>query len=248
MQNVTDFLALIGARVRRERIDRGWSRRQLSASSGVSERFLAQLEDGSGNISLLRFADIARAFGMTPAALMTASAAQDPAPRAVALLGLRGAGKSTVGAALGKRLGCSFIEVDQQIEQVAGLSLGQLFELHGEAYYRRLERDVLERVLASANAMVLAPGGSIVSSPDNFALLRQRCHTIWLRARPEDHWARVIQQGDHRPMAKNPHAFEELRALLTARAQLYGTADHVVETSGRTVAAVVKQVQALVAA
>jgi XRE family aerobic/anaerobic benzoate catabolism transcriptional regulator len=243
---MTGFLARIGGRVRRERMERGLSRRQLSESSGVSERFLAQLEAGSGNISLLRFAEVARALGVLPSQLLAAAEPGEQAMRSVALLGLRGAGKSTVGAALGKRLGVSFIEVDQRIEQAAGLSLGQLFELHGEAYYRRLEHDVLQGLLAGP-PVVLAPGGSIVSSPDNFSLLRRGCRTIWLRARPEDHWARVIQQGDHRPMAKNPHAFEELRTLLSQREELYASADHTVDTTARSVAAVVKQVHSLAA-
>jgi XRE family transcriptional regulator, aerobic/anaerobic benzoate catabolism transcriptional regulator len=245
---VSAFLSQIGARVRRERLDRGLSRRELSEASGVSERFLAQLEGGIGNISLLRFAEVARALGASPSELLAAAEHRGSATRSVALLGLRGAGKSTVGAALGKRLSLSFVEVDHRIEQVAGLSLGQLFELHGEAYYRRIEREVLESLLPGTAPIVLAPGGSIVSSPDNFARLRRGCCTVWLRAKPEDHWARVIQQGDHRPMAKNPQAFEELRALLAEREPLYGAADHVVDTSGRTIAAVVKQVQALVAA
>ncbi len=241
------LLTRIGTRVRRERVDRGLSRRQLSESSGVSERFLAQLEGGSGNISLLRFAEVARALGVQPSTLL-AAAEQGEAPlRSVALLGLRGAGKSTVGAAVAKRLGMAFVEVDQRIEQAAGLSLGQLFELHGEGYYRRLEHDVLTTVLSGPVPVVLAPGGSIVSSPDNFTLLRAHCRTIWLRARPEDHWARVIQQGDHRPMAKNPQAFEELRALLSNREELYASAEHTVDTAERSVAAVVKQVQSLAA-
>ena len=241
------LLTRIGTRVRRERMERGLSRRQLSESSGVSERFLAQLEGGSGNISLLRFAEVARALGVLPSSLLAAAEHGDAPVRSLALLGLRGAGKSTVGAALAKRLGLTFVEVDQRIEQAAGLSLGQLFELHGEAYYRRLEHDVLTSLLTGPAPFVLAPGGSIVSSPDNFSLLRQHCRTIWLRARPEDHWARVIQQGDHRPMAKNPHAFDELRTLLAQREELYASADHTVDTTSRSVAAVVKQIHTLAA-
>ncbi|HRC58975.1 MAG TPA: shikimate kinase, partial [Kofleriaceae bacterium] len=163
---MSEYLTQIGARVRRERRDRGLSRRQLSEASGVSERFLAQLEGGSGNISLLRFAEVARALGMTAATLLAAAEQVDAAQRSVALLGLRGAGKSTVGSALSKRLGLSFVEVDLRIEQISGLSLGQLFELHGESYYRRIEREVLEHLAAEAAPMVLAPGGSIVGSPD----------------------------------------------------------------------------------
>jgi len=107
-----------------------------------------------------------------------------------------------------------------------------VFALHGEAYYRRIEREVLTRLLATPSPMVLATGGSIVNDPTNYALLRSRCKTIWLRARPEDHWNRVVAQGDQRPMAENPHAFAELRALLTAREKLYARADHTVDTSG----------------
>jgi XRE family aerobic/anaerobic benzoate catabolism transcriptional regulator len=245
---LSELLTQIGARVRRERRGRGLSRRQLSEASGVSERFLAQLEGGSGNISLLRFADVARALGMSPATLLAAAEQVDGAQRSVALLGLRGAGKSSVGIALGKRLGLAFVELDQRVEQMAGLSLGQLFELHGEAYYRRLEREALEALAAEGAPMVLAPGGSIVGAPENFALLRRRCTTVWLRATPEDHWNRVIQQGDHRPMAQNPQAFEELRSLLAAREELYRTADYIVDTSGRSVLSVVKEVVTLVAA
>lgn len=243
---MSEYLTQIGARVRRERRGRGLSRRQLSESSGVSERFLAQLEGGSGNISLLRFADVARALGMSPATLLAAAEQVDTGQRSVALLGLRGAGKSTVGAALSKRMGLSFVELDQRIEQISGLSLGQLFELHGESYYRRIEREVLESLGAVPAPAVLAPGGSIVGSPDNFALLRERCTTVWLRATPQEHWNRVIQQGDHRPMAQNPQAFEELRALLAAREELYRLADFIVDTSGRSVLSVVKEVQSLV--
>lgn len=245
---MSELLTQLGARVRRERRGRGLSRRQLSEACGVSERFLAQLEGGSGNISLLRFADVARALGMSPATLLAAAEQVDGSQRSIALLGLRGAGKSSVGAALGKRLGLAFVELDQRVEQMAGLSLGQLFELHGEAYYRRLEREALEALGAEPSPLVLAPGGSIVGSPENFALLRRRCATVWLRATPEDHWNRVIQQGDHRPMAQNPQAFEELRSLLTAREELYRTADYIVDTSGRSVLSVVKEVLTLVAA
>jgi XRE family aerobic/anaerobic benzoate catabolism transcriptional regulator len=145
---------------------------------------------------------------------------------------VRGAGKSAVGAALAKKLGRRFVEVDQQIEEAAGLSLSDVFTLHGEAYYRRVEREVLTRLLAEPTPMVLATGGSIVNDPTNYALLLRRAHTVWLKARPEDHWNRVVAQGDQRPMAENPHAFEELRALLAARQKLYARAERTVDTSG----------------
>jgi XRE family aerobic/anaerobic benzoate catabolism transcriptional regulator len=235
------FLETVGAAVRAQRERKGWSRRELAEHSGVSERFLAQLETGDGNISLRRFAEVARALGTSPQALLAAEA---PAEKPIALLGVRGAGQSTIGAALAKKLSRRFVELDQEIEAATGLSLGEVFAVHGEAYYRRVEREVLARVLAEPDAIVLATGGSIVNDPSTYALLRSRAHTIWLRATAEDHWNRVVAQGDRRPMAENPHAFEELRALLAARTKLYARADETVETSGRTVRQVVAELAA----
>jgi len=231
---VASYLESVGAAVRRHRERRGWSRRELAANCGLSERFLAQLETGEGNISLRRFADVARALGTSPSVLLgPADTPGDATP--IALLGVRGAGKSSVGAALARHLGVAFVELDQRIEQTAGLPLGEVFALHGEAYYRRIEREVLTQLLAAPPPMVLATGGSIVNDPTNYALLRSRCRTIWLSARPEDHWNRVVAQGDQRPMAANPHAFAELRALLAARDRLYARADHTIDTTGRRV-------------
>jgi XRE family aerobic/anaerobic benzoate catabolism transcriptional regulator len=227
------FLGTVGARVRAQRERRGLTRRELSERSGVSERFLAQLETGQGNISLARFADVAAALAASPAELL-AGTEEARRPAAVALLGVRGAGKSSVGARLAARLGAPFVELDQTIEHTAGLTLGELFELHGEAHYRRLEREALRAVL-DGSPVVLATGGSIVSDSGSYALLRSRARTIWLRARAEDHWDRVIRQGDRRPMAENPHAFAELRQLLAAREPLYARAHHIVDTSGRSV-------------
>jgi XRE family aerobic/anaerobic benzoate catabolism transcriptional regulator len=158
--------------------------------------------------------------------------------RPIALLGVRGAGKSTVGAALAKKLGIAFVELDQQIEAAAGLPLGEVFALHGEAYYRRIEREVLANLLAAPTEMVLATGGSIVNDPTNFALLQSKCVTVWLRASAEDHWNRVVAQGDQRPMADSPHAFAELRALMTAREKLYARADHTIDTASQRVSQV----------
>jgi len=235
------FLEAVGAQVRSQRERRGWSRRELAAASGVSERFLAQLEGGEGNISLRRFAEVAHALGTTPAALL-APAEAAPTARPIALLGVRGAGKSSVGAALAKKLGLRFVEVDREIEEAAGLALGDIFTLHGEAYYRRVEREVLTRLVAEPG--VLATGGSIVNDATNFALLEKRARTVWLRATAEDHWNRVVAQGDQRPMAENPHAFEELRALLAARQKLYARADTTIDTSGKTVKQVVAELVA----
>ena len=241
------FLESVGSAVRSQRERKGWSRRELASASGVSERFLAQLETGDGNISLRRFAEVAHALGTTPAALL-APAEAPASTKPVALLGVRGAGKSTIGAALARKLGMRFVEVDQEIESATGLALTDVFTLHGEAYYRRVEREVLTRLCADAAApsMILATGGSIVNDPTNYALLRARCRTVWLRARAEDHWNRVIAQGDRRPMGDSPHAFAELRALLAAREKLYARAEHAIDTTGRPVATVVSELAALV--
>ncbi len=222
------------------------SRRQLSGSCGVSERFLAQLEAGKGNISLGRFADVAQALSTTPAELLVGAFPSTAPDGVIALLGLRGAGKSTIGQRLAQRRAVQFIEVDEHIEEAAGLSLTEIFELHGEAYYRRIEREVLTRLLTDGAPAVLATGGSIVNDRDNYSLLRERCTTVWLRARPEDHWNRVIQQGDRRPMGKNPHAFSELRALLAARESLYSAADHIVDTTEHDADQVVELVAAAI--
>lgn len=181
---------------------------------------------------------MAAALELSPAELLAGAELIAQASAPVALLGVRGAGKSTVGAALADRLEVPFVELDQKIEQAAGLSLGELFELHGEAHYRELERESLRQVL-DGSPLVLATGGSIVSSQDSFAFLRQRARTVWLRARAEDHWERVIRQGDRRPMGENPHAFAQLRALMEERAPLYAAAHHVIETSDRSLDQVV---------
>lgn len=237
------LLVEVGARVRAAREQLGQSRRELAAAAGLSERFLAQLETGTGNISLVRFAAVAAALGTAPAELLTGLATDRRRPT-IALLGVRGAGKSTVGRALAARLGVRFVEVDAEIEKDAGLRLPQLFELHGEAYYHRVARDVLKRLITPRARLVLATGGSIVADDSSYALLRARCQTVWLKARAVDHWDRVVAQGDRRPMAEKPHAFAELEALLAARAPRYALADHVIDTSGRTASAVVDEVLA----
>jgi XRE family aerobic/anaerobic benzoate catabolism transcriptional regulator len=229
-------LETLGERVRKRREALGLTQRQLAVRAELSLRFLAQLEAGEGNISLLRFAQLARALGLSASALLREAEGPDAEPiptpgPVVALVGLRGAGKSTIGKRLARQLRVPLVELDARIEQAAGLKLSQIFELHGEAYYRRLERETLRRVLEETPALVIATGGSIVNDRETWRLLRERSTTVWLRARPEDHWNRVVEQGDQRPMAQNPHAFAELRALLAAREPLYATAAHAVDTS-----------------
>lgn len=246
MRSSDSILCDLGARARALRVHRGWTLRELAERSGMSSRFLAELEAGRGNISVRRLVDIARALDTTPEALLAAPAT---APRAIiALLGLRGAGKTSVGRRLARRMRVPFVELDRRIEEAAELSLGEIFSLHGEAYYRRLERDVLEEVTADSQAMVLATGGGLVTAPDTLAILRRCAVTIWLRATPEDHWNRVVQQGDRRPMADHPQAMADLRTVWAAREPLYAaSADVTVDTSGLRIEQVVAAVERVAA-
>ncbi len=236
-----NILAALGQRARAQRLSRGWTLRDIAERSGVSARFLVQLEAGQGNISVRRLADVAEALEITPAALL--SGPDGATPPVIALLGLRGAGKTTIGRKLAKRRRVPFVELDKRIEQAADLSLGELFTLHGEDYYRRLEREVLQEVLGEGKPMVLATGGGLVASPDTFARLRSSATTVWLRASSEDHWNRVVRQGDRRPMTNHPQAMADLRSLLATREPLYALADHTVDTSGLTIDKVVDLIE-----
>ena len=159
---------------------------------------------------------------------------REPGPRSIALVGVRGAGKSTIGKLLASRLGLPFIEFGAMIEKAAGISLVELFELHGENYYRKLEKEVLSKFLAHSSRAVLATGGSLVMDRDTWGMVKRQCHTIWLKAKAKDHWNRVVAQGDMRPMVNNPSAMDELRTLLRSRESLYAEAEMVIDTSKRT--------------
>jgi XRE family aerobic/anaerobic benzoate catabolism transcriptional regulator len=229
------LLTNLGQAVRDHRKARRWTRRELAGQSGVSERFLAEIETGRGNPSLLRVMDLANSLGTTPAELLrSASPTPSGARRVIALLGLRGAGKSSVGARLAGMLGWQFIELDSLIEERSGLRLAEMFELHGQPYYRRMERQALESLLEVGDPLVLSTGGGVVTEPETFALLKRYAQTVWLRARPEDHWARVVAQGDTRPMQGNDEAFAHLCAILSERERLYEQAHVTVETSGKS--------------
>lgn len=263
------YLRLIGERVRNARARRGMTRKILARDSGVSERYLAQLETGQGNVSILLLRQIAHAMGL-PLADLTRDGPDHPVEftlmkqllerlspdelseaygllserfgRAVggqragriALIGLRGAGKSTLGRRLATQLGVPFLDMGVEIERDSGMSLSEIFSLSGQVSYRRLERRCLERLLESYDQAVIETGGSLVSEAATYELLLNTCYTVWITASPEEHMNRVIAQGDYRPMAGNDEAMEDLRRILAERAPLYGKADATVATSGRT--------------
>ena len=228
------YLARLGERVRAWRTEHGMTRRALSAASGVSERYLAQLESGLGNISVLLLRKVALAMGVSVERLVQE---EERSPRAerIALLGLRGAGKSTLGRKLAESLGVPLIELDREVEKEAGAKLGEVFSMYGQDAFRRFERRALERVLAEHPRAVIAAGGSLVTDPETYALLLERCVCIWLKANPDEHMSRVIAQGDMRPFKGRSAALDEIKKLLEDRKRLYGRADAVVDTSGRTV-------------
>jgi XRE family aerobic/anaerobic benzoate catabolism transcriptional regulator len=257
------------------------TRKQLARDSGVSERYLAELEGGRGNMSITLLRQIARAMDLavehlvrdgddrspelaaliarlerlTPQALGQAARLlqNDLAPVAdrrdrVALVGLRGAGKSTLGRGLAERLQRPFIELDREIERAAGVGLAELFDLGGQPAYRRHERRALEQVIQAYPRAVIATGGSLVSEPATYDLLRRRCFVVWLRASPAAHMARVIAQGDRRPMADSPEAMADLKRILETRAALYARADATLDTTDATPESCVARLAALAAA
>lgn len=235
---VEPMLQTLGGRIRQLREQQALTRRELGERADLSERFLAQIETGVGNPSVASLIQIARALGTTASALLAAP----PRSRAVALLGLRGAGKSSIGRALADLLNVTFIELDQKIEEAAGLALQEIFILHGENYYRELEKKAVEKLFPREDTIVIAASGGIVTNPQSYDLLREHATTIWLKADPEDHWNRVVAQGDHRPMANDPLAMDRLRALLAEREPLYARAEFTIQTSGRRESAVAREI------
>jgi len=227
----TEYLSQLGARVRAWRSQHGVTRKALSAACGVSERYLAQLEAGEGNISVLLLRKVARAMGVPVEELVREEA---PTAKCIALLGLRGAGKSTLGAKLADSLKLPFVELDREVEKEAGAALGEVFAMYGQEAFRRFERRALERVLGQHERAVIATGGSLVNDPGTYKLLLERCICVWLKASPEEHMNRVIAQGDMRPFKGRSAALDEIKKLLEDRNRLYSRADATVDTSGKT--------------
>ncbi len=263
---VDAFIVAVGERVHKARRRKGIARRVLSELSGVSQRYLAQLENGRGNISIALLHRVAQALDhrvewlvgqddpwgseIIKFAELYRSATNEQRQKVmnilqpaqpeqmrrqrICLIGLRGAGKSTLGRRLGAALSLPFVELNRDIEEQSGMPVTDVMALYGQEGYRRLERQALERVVATSDAVVLAVAGGIVSEPETFVFLLRNFHTIWLKAPPELHMKRVAEQGDERPMAGNPKAMEELTSILTSREALYAKAEGVVDTTGRS--------------
>jgi XRE family aerobic/anaerobic benzoate catabolism transcriptional regulator len=265
----TGFLEQLGQRVRTMRALRGMSRKVLAKVSGISERYIAQLEGGKGNVSIVLLRRVSNAMGAQLEDLIPAG---EPAPdwpvfrdllrkaapnqiaqakdilsghgasalrrtsfAGIALIGLRGAGKSTLGKLLAKQIGWKFVELNKEIEAQNGLSVAEIIALYGQEGFRRMEQTALTALLARKELMVLATGGGIVSEPVTFDLILSSFYTIWLKAEPEEHMARVRKQGDLRPMADDRSAMAELRNILLSREPLYARAAAVVDTAGLAV-------------
>jgi XRE family aerobic/anaerobic benzoate catabolism transcriptional regulator len=263
------YLLRLGERVRNLRHQRGMSRKALAQHARVSERYLAQLETGKGNCSIVLLRRIARAIGL-PVTQLVHEGAEPPLDRAllsqfldrlpppaiaqardlllkhfgepteelrrrrIALIGLRGGGKSTLGSALADELGVPFIELNREIEKRSGASLSEIFEMFGQETFRRAEREALDSVLRQQRHFVMATSGSIVSDPGTMEILMSSCFTVWVRAQPDEHMKRVIEQGDMRPMANSTRAMDDLIAILKSREPLYAKADTALVTTGKT--------------
>ncbi len=267
------FLDALGKRVRSLRDRRGISRKALAAATGVSERHLANLEYGEGNVSVLVLEQVASALQCPMAELIgditTRSpewllirsllencdeptlrrvrlaigqelgtlASGDASYARIALIGLRGAGKSTLGPMLAEALGFPFVELSREIEHFAGCSIAELQDLYGANAYRRYERRALEETIQLYPEVVIGTPGGLVSDAFNFNLLLSHCTTVWLQADPKDHMQRVIEQGDFRPMAGTREAMNDLKGILSSRKDFYSKAQLHINTSEQSLQA-----------
>lgn len=276
------FLVALGQRVRNLRDRNGITRKALATATGVSERHLANLEYGEGNVSVLVLEQVADALHCPLAELIgdftTASpewlmirsmlencdeatlhkvriaigqelgtlANADSSNTRIALIGLRGAGKSTLGQMLAERLDFPFVELSREIEQFAGCSIAEIQDLYGANAYRRYERRALEETIQIYPEAVISTPGGLVSDAVNFNLLLSHCTTVWLQAKPEDHMQRVIEQGDFRPMSGSREAMEDLKAILSSRADFYSKAHLQLDTSAQSLQATFNELLRLV--
>lgn len=262
-----DILRQLGQHVRQWRQVRKISRAQLSERSGLSQRFLASLESGKGNISIVKLSRVAQALDVPVTVLLedgpvspeyaqlvhclrsmsdqqhretldllATSPGSSINPRPIVLVGLRGAGKTTLGARLADTLGLPFRQTAERIEDRAGMKISEIFSLSGEAGYRRLERQVLEDLLQATQPMVIETGGSLVMDRAIYESLLSSCFVVWLRTSPEEHMQRVMDQGDFRPMANHKDAMSDLRRILDVRVRQYARAHAEVNTAGESVA------------
>ncbi len=251
------ILQALAHRVVQRRQSLGLSLKDCASKANLSTRYLMQVEAGQANISVIKLNQLCIALEVRLAELLSEGTRgeidsllselnQQELQEAhtllkarfkssqvslISLLGVRGAGKSTLGRLLANDLGWPMIELDEEIERIAGLSLAEVFSVHGEPYYRRLEGEVLEELQQQNFSAIIATGGSIVTHPQHYALLKAMSYTIYLEASAEEHMNRVIAQGDQRPMRDHPKAMSELKKLLASRAPLYQKADFHLLTS-----------------
>ncbi len=225
------LLAELGRRLREARTGAGLTVSELARVASTSRRYITEAEAGRANLTIVKLAQLSEALAVPLGELCDLPL--HLRGERIALVGLRGAGKSTVGPRLALALDAPFVELDARIERLAGMTLAEIFDLQGSAGFHALEAEALEQVLSEGERLVVAAGGSIVDSASNFARLLSTSKTVWLRARPEEHFERVQAQGDRRPMANRPRAMEELQELLRRREPAYSRCDHQLSTSDR---------------